>query len=396
MQKALHEYVEESGSKLIIVVPMTDSREFADRKGKPTSALLCEMIEDPAPADEMAAKVDVVSRHGSIALANALEHEDIFLLGLWKGIGKSTRWMRGRGLPKVVGVLVLLGAVATFLWLFPYPLRLEGRGELVPEIRRVVTAPVDGEVKSVKVRHGDQTEETTPVAEMASVELEKQQVEISGEISRLEVRLKELDRRRVDAGKLDPELNTELADVQLKLAGLRDRERMLAPELEKLLVKSPIRGTVTTWDPEMMQGRQIKQGDPILEVSNVEGNWVVEVELPENAMVHIARAQAASSDPLPVEFVLSSNPDTVYKGRLIEVGTQASPVEQENFVKAKIEIEEDQGLVQTARAAAELEGTSASKVSGLEVRAKVNCGPKPLGYVLFRELIDFAREYIFF
>jgi hypothetical protein len=35
-------------------------------------------------------------------------------------------------------------------------------------------------------------------------------------------------------------------------------------------------------------------------------------------------------------------------------------------------------------------------VSGIEVRAKVNCGDHPLGYVLFRELIDFVREYVFF
>jgi multidrug efflux pump subunit AcrA (membrane-fusion protein) len=396
VQSALKEYIDESGSKLIIIVPMVDSREFADRPGKATSALLCEMIEDPAPVEDMAAKVDVVSRHGAIALANALEHEDVFLLGLWKGIGKSTRWMRGRGLPKVVAVLALLAAVGTFLWLFPYPLRLEGRGELVPELRRVVTAPVDGEVKAVKVKHGDLTEETTPVALMASVELEKQQEEIRGEIRRLESQQRELESRRVDAGKLDPELDTQTADVQLKLASLRERERLLAPELEKLVVKSPIRGTVTTWDPEMMQGRQIKQGDPILEISNVEGKWVVEVDLPENAMVHIARAQAALGESLPVEFVLSSNPDTVYKGRLLEIGTQAAPVEQENFVKAKVEIEEDQGLVQTVREATERENANAAKVSGLEVRAKVNCGPKPLGYVLFRELIDFVREYVFF
>jgi multidrug efflux pump subunit AcrA (membrane-fusion protein) len=395
IQNALKEYVEESGSKLIIVVPMTDTRDFADRKGKTTSALLCEMIEDPAPVDEMAAKVEVVSRHGAIALANALEHDDVFLLGLWKGIGRSTRWMRGRGLPKVVAVLALLAGVGTFLWLFPYPLRLEGRGELVPEIRRIVAAPVDGEVRAVKVKHGDLTEETTPVAMMASIELEKQQAEIRGEIRRLEFQLKELERQRVDAGKLDPELDTQTADVRLKLLNLREREQLLAPELEKLVVKSPIRGTVTTWDPELMQGRQIKQGDPILEISNVDGKWVVEVDLPENAMIHIARAEAISNDKLPVEFVLSSNPDTVYKGRLIQVGTQASPIEQENFVKAKVEIEEDQGLVQTAREAAK-EIQNSAKVSGLEVRAKINCGPKPLGYVLFRELIDFVREYVFF
>ena len=80
--------------------------------------------------------------------------------------GKSTRWIRGRGFPKIVLALIAIAAVSTFLVLFPYPLRLEGRGELVPDIRRVVYAPVPGIISEVKVKHGDQTEEGSILADL--------------------------------------------------------------------------------------------------------------------------------------------------------------------------------------------------------------------------------------
>ena len=63
-------------------------------------------------------------------------------------------------------------------------------------------------------------------------------------------------------------------------------------------------------------------------------------------------------------------------------------------MEAKIEIDSDQDLVNRLREAAEKSGEGTSMVSGIEVRAKVNCGNYPLGYVLFRELIDFVREYV--
>ena len=127
VKKALESYLSESGSKLVIIVPMKDSREFASPKGKANTALICEMIEDPAPPEEMAAKVDVITRHASVALANALEHDEVFLLPVWKFLGRTTRWVFGRGLPEVVLALIAIAGVATFLLLFPYPLRLEGR-----------------------------------------------------------------------------------------------------------------------------------------------------------------------------------------------------------------------------------------------------------------------------
>lgn len=396
VKKALETYLEESGSKLIVILPMADTREFAQPKGKSSTALVCEMIEDPAPPEEMAAKVDVVARHASVALANALEHDEIFLLSLWKGIGKSTRWMKGRGLPKVMAVLLLVAGVATFLALFPYPLRLEARGQLVPMERQAVYAPVAGIIGEVLVKHGAETEIGTPLARMSSIELDRQQIEVSGQLKEKEQERQALEEQKKENRKVDPQAEGRLTLVKTEIRGLLTRQSQLDEERKKLEIRSPIRGSVMDWKPqEKLLNRPVQMGDPLLEIANVDGQWNLEVEIPETAVTHIARAEAQFERPLDVEFILSSDPETQYKGTLTSHASQAHAVEQENFVDAKISINEDDQLAKLIQQASQSDEETAM-VSGIEVRAKINCGDYPLGYVLFRELIDFIREYVFF
>lgn len=400
VRKALLEYLEESGSKLIIIIPMSDTREFADRKGKSDSALICEMIEDPAASEEIAAKVEVVSRHSSIALANALEHQDIFLLGFWKILGRSTRWARGRGMPKLVAALVLLAATAGFLTFYRYPLRLEGRGELVPEVRRIIYAPISGDITKVFVDHGDTTEPGSVLASMSSRDLTRQQKEVQGKLEHARGELQSLiDAQQKGGGQNDPDLGGKIARAQIEIQANESQLKVLDEEMKKLEIRSPITGAVMDWKPkEKLLDRPVKEGDPLLEVAAVHGRWLVEVEFPESVVTHIKRAQSEFGPNLKVEYVLTASPDTVHRGRLIELASQAKSVEQENFVEAKIEIDDEEDIFRQLRQAAETttSGNGLSMVSGIEVRAKVDCGKKPLGYVLFRELIDFFREYVFF
>lgn len=401
VRAALAEYLEESGSKLIVVVPMADTREFADRKGRADAAILCEMIEDPAEPDEMAAKVEIVSRHASSALANAMEHSDIFLLPLWKAIGKSTRWVRGRGLPKVVAVVVLLAAVSIGLALYPWPLRLEGRGELVPESRQTVYAPMGGNIKEVKVNHGDPTEVSAVLLVMENTDLERQLAEVKNKLETKEAEVQALVSRQTLDKQFDPELATNIGKAKQEAASLEVQRNMLESEVEKLAIRSPMRGTVMDWKPkEKLLRKPVEKGSPLLEIADVSGRWIVEVKIPESAITHIKRAQHDLGRPdLDVDFVLTASPDTIYKGRLHELGSQASTIEEGNFIDAKIEIQGDQELmkwIQRQTSSPDAAHESASMVSGIEVRAKVNCGDHSLGYVLFHELIDFVREYLFF
>lgn len=390
--QALEAYLEESGSKIVVAVPMTDVREYGIH-GRATAAVIVEMIEDSAEPEEMGARVDVVTRHGASALYNALEYHRVFLLPVWRALGNSTQWINASSMPKIVMALIAIVALVLAMIFVPWPLRLEGRGELVPQTRRIVFAPVAGTVREVKVDHGDPTEVNSLLAEMSNPELEQEEIRLRGELkTALEVK-RSLDAEYSSRSKNDPEVGGKISEQIQLIESLRRQIDLNQARMATLKVVSPIRGRVMDWKPkEKLLSRPLQQGDQMLEIADVEGPWILEVQFPESAVTHIARARnETKEDDLEVTFVLSASPEKTYHGKLIELSTQAHPVEEENVVEAKIQLDSEEDLVAMIK-----ESSGSDLPSGLEVRAKVNCGPHAVGYVLFREVIDFVREYVFF
>ncbi len=143
IRDALELYVDESGSKAVIVTllhkPEADKHDGARTAGRekvPFGCLVAEQIGDEVAPTDAHARTEVVSRHASTALWNAQEHDKIFLLPVLKVMGSPWRFFRGRTLAKIVGVLVAILAVLLILTFVPWKLTIEGRGSLLPEERR--------------------------------------------------------------------------------------------------------------------------------------------------------------------------------------------------------------------------------------------------------------------
>ncbi len=153
VEEAVQEYVDDAHSKMIAVLPLGRPKpdHEADEEDKehieePVGALIVEQIEDNRVAPAMAQRIDVVCKHSSIALANAMEHQNLFLMPVWRAIGKSRFLVQARTLPKtvlvVIGVVVLLLA----LFLFPANFDLHAKGTLEPVDRSDIYANADGQV----------------------------------------------------------------------------------------------------------------------------------------------------------------------------------------------------------------------------------------------------------
>lgn len=388
IRQANERYLEESGSKLIAIIPLEDAREFGSRSSM-KAALIVEMVEDTDVPGDMGGRVDAVCKNGGPALFNSLEHHRIPLLPVMKAVGGMTQWFTGQNLPKVVIGVILATVLIAGLILIPWPLRLEGRGELVPREKRTIFAPLTGTIRSVKVDHDDPVEDGSLLAEMFNPELEREESKLQDDLRVAEQEMRALEAERRAKGGFDNELGGKIEQVRQQITSYQQQLRLVRQQNQKLRVVSPIHGKVMDWKPkERLSMRPVQQGDVLMEIADTDGDWVLEVQFPENTVTHIARARAEHPNGrLPVTFVLSASPDTTYKGELYEVATQAKPVEEENVIDAKISLDNGQ----------ELSGkVKTEMVSGVEVRVKVDCGNYPVGYVLFRELIDFVREYVFF
>ncbi len=172
VEDAIQEYVDDSHSKTVAVLPLMrpapleeeDDPDKREAPEPPIGALIVEQIEDARVPQRMVQRVDVVAKHSATALANSLEHSSLFLMPVWRAIGKSRWLVKARTLPKTIAVSIAIVAVLLFLILCPWPFKAHSSGNLQPVERRDVFAAIDGDVDQVFVEHGDRVVAPNPAA----------------------------------------------------------------------------------------------------------------------------------------------------------------------------------------------------------------------------------------
>ena len=143
IRDALEMYVDESGSKVVIVTllhkpePIRAPTARKTKEKVPFGCLVAEQIGDELAPTDMHARTEVVSRHASTALWNAQEHHKIFLKPVLKAMGSPWRMFRGRTLAKIGAVLAAIaGPDRASMAFVPWTLTIEGHGSLLPEERQ--------------------------------------------------------------------------------------------------------------------------------------------------------------------------------------------------------------------------------------------------------------------
>lgn len=393
IEEAIRDYVDESGSKTIYISPLREPGAQPTEEKPSFGALVVEQIEDNRPGPHFVERVEVVTRHSETALYNALKHERVFLLPLWHWIGEQFAKLRGRTLAKVVAVLVavavLIGATAVVPWEF----RLEGRGKLNPAVRREVFADEAGIVRDILVTTRERVEEGQPLIKLENVPLQSQLIDAQRKRQAATDQL-EISRAMRSSSSLTREernrLEGEILTRQAEIESYNREIEVLEKRLEELVVRSPIAGIVTTSDLErQLSGRAVQEGNLLLSVADDTGDWVLEVKMPEDKMGHILRAQRElpPGERLPVQYILATEPEVRYRGWVKADG-----------IGARTELDQDEGSVTLITVEPDPENLPLPVVRrpGAEVRARIECGKRAIGYVWFHELIEFVYARILF
>jgi hypothetical protein len=406
---------------LVRKVKTTSEEEDDPRKRNkpevPFGAILVEQIEDSRVPERMRKRVEIVAEHACSALGNALEHHSIFLLPIWKLLGKSKILFTARLLPKTLLVLFAILLVAGVLIFFPYQFQMPCSGTLEPTERQKIYSPLDAEVKELFVDHNTQVRgpflgedgvqyRGTTLLELRSSELDAAGIQLLGEqqeilekISELQRKLQDQDKRLSDYEKTElvgqmEQARTRLSTVESKIEIF---ERFQKPDL---FITSPMDGVIISWDVKqrLTEKRPISRMQYVMEVAKLDGSWQLELAMPEKYMGCIAdyKQQLESTDPtvkLRVEFVLATEPSVTYFGTVTEIhdraevrtdtGSAGAQSTNLNTVLIKVTLDDQDALPPALR-------------PGAECRAKINCGKKPLGYVLFYEAIAFVQKNIIF
>ena len=167
-----------------------------------------------------------------------------------------------------------------------------------------------------------------------------------------------------------------------------------------MTVRAPLDGIITTWEiKKNLLGRPVEIGQELVSVAGTEGDWVLEVDVPDDDMGPVLAAQSKLEDEIkrgkkkPSEslrcyFVSATDPEHRYPGYVKRIGSKAETVETKHVVKVTV------GFTDEVRK--DFLKRNQELRPGAEVRARIDCGEARLAYVMLRDVIHVFYETVLF
>ena len=403
VEEALEEYIDESYGKSIVVLPLRrPTRESASRENEPTTnqsrqeqqrrqeiigALIIEQIESNLPREVLEPRADLIYEHTARALSNSLELKNIFLMPVWRTIGKAPLLVRARTLPKTVSVAAGLLFVILALALIPNNFNMHADGTLQPVQRAHQYVGIEGTVVEIKVKEGDFVKKDQVLAILENRDLEIRITELTGSATRLSQELDTVnhnlhDRTLSKADKM--QLITERARLSTQVNSQLSQLKLLKKKKEKLVIRSTAAGQVLmSWDIEKsLMFRPVQPGQILMTVARLDGPWELELHMPEKRMGHLNSARSRLQDDLNVRYHLATNPHKTLHGTIHEVhGATNVSGDDGSGVKIRVTINQED-LVEPR--------------PGATCSAQVYCGKRAMGYCWFHEMFEFVQSKILF
>jgi hypothetical protein len=413
---ALDDYLAESNSKLLVLLPLRDERQ-KDLPGPARSALLMENFETPEAVDPLISRLEVVGKHTTSALYNAVEMKRIPLGWVWRPVAKVQQGLGGKTKAIVTLIAALVTAAVVAMVVVPYPLKMDSNGQLLPIERAKVFAPHPGHVRQFLVEPNSSFGVGQSLVLMEDQELGSGLNKLTEEINSLESM--ELALRSQPSQNESERLkrNTEIVKTKAQRdAKLQERRALIRinncienrpgwfyvtapPFSSKRAAAQAPQWTVLDADfRENLTNKYVKPTDPILRLGDARGTFEVELKIPQK---HIGQVLSAfdKEDPYPrlfVDILLTSAPTRTFKGILYrsKIAGEATPNRDDHNESAPVVIAyvslDDPAIPEDQRVPPDL------FVTGVEVHAKIRCGNHAMGYSLFYGLWEFLYEKVVF
>lgn len=303
-----------------------------------------------------------LARLSTSALRSALEHRSLPAIRLLE----STLRLKGQIATrrrKLLAWLALMAALVAAMVFVPVPFRVGGDCQVVPVERRYLNSGLDAVVQEVFVKEGDLVEEGSLIAKLDDKELRNSLGEAEQRLKFAQAQMRSLV--------ADPADRFQYELKELEAGRIKNEIALLKGWLDLTSITSPITGTVMTPYIENLNNKQVRRGELICEIANLE-RLVLEIAIRESQVSYVQVGQR-------LKFVINSFPGEEMKGELEKKRQKSEPRAGRNVF-----------VVTSA-----LDNSAGRYSPGMEGYAKITVGSKPVGFVLFRRLINYFRTRMF-
>lgn len=328
LMRVLSDYLQESSTQMFLVDPVpewisTSQSDQPPHKSRIRHAIVCEQFQNSVPTDTLLQRLGACREQLRIAAHNAQRYSrlrripGLNLLGhVWQGLTFSRSLL-------TACIVLLMTLAAWGLLSLERPYMVDCRGVLVPALRRNVYSPMDGHVTAVRVRESQRVQAGEVLLELTSPELTSRLLDAH---NRLRQKSQEQNAVRADlrralaqaARAQSAQLQAQSESLSVEIQTLHELIALLEEQQRQLTVVAPISGTVTTTQLEVrLKNKPVRRGEPLLEMMAEDGQWELELDVPEHRIGHLAFEEAKS---LPVEYRLLSAPDQARQTILKKLG----------------------------------------------------------------------------
>src|SRR5262245_34782478 len=339
IEEAIQDYVDQSYTKSLAVIPLREPKpvdtaasstggvpvEEQVHTGKIIGALVIEQIESEIPREILAPRLDLVYEHSARALSNAIDHNSLFLMPVWRAIGKSRVLVEARMLPKTATITGIVLALLIAGIAIPTNFVMKAKGLLEPVTKRDIHAPMAGDVVQIHFDSGDIVQEGDVLLELRNPALQIKRDEIDGQYQSANEKLNSLLQQIatppanlsvVEKARLVAERGPLIKQVR----ALKRQLDVIDKQVEELTIRSPIAGKIITWDVKrQLQNRPVDTGQILMTVAASGTDYEVELFMPERRVGHLHRARdkVQSANPnsdLEVDFISMTDPGMKHPG----------------------------------------------------------------------------------
>jgi multidrug efflux pump subunit AcrA (membrane-fusion protein) len=353
-------------------------------------ALIIEQIESELPRNLVAPRMDLVYEHSARALTNSMDHSNLFLMPLWRTLGKAAWVVRARTLPKtltIAGLVLLALCILTFVKKDFY---LKSKGSLEPAIKRDVFVAVPGIVNKVHVEDQQTVQAGDPLVTLENTDLEVQLQEVLGQLqSTYEQLLAAIDAKssRGSTNLSEDEkvrLGGQIRELRARIQSLELQRDLLLKKNELLKITAPISGQVMlSWDvEESLMNRTVEPGQVLMTIADPSGEWELDLYMKETRAGKVDLARHDIQPDLAVKYVLATDPGNERDGTVVDVEDITQMHDEEGHT-VRIRVGISQSDITDPR-------------PGTTVRGKVLCGRAAIGYTWFHEAIEWVQANVLF
>ncbi|GAB5443043.1 MAG: HlyD family efflux transporter periplasmic adaptor subunit [Fuerstiella sp.] len=410
IEKPLANFVQESGSRMIMIVPLFQSDELVREQGedaerkrrtkrpKAIGCIVVEQVAESEPAPQLEERAELLADHIGAALWNARTHGRILGRSFFKLIGSGLEWFHGKKLAITAAVLLVLAGVVAAMTLIRLPYPVEAQGKLMPVEQHAVFAPWDGKLQECLLSPSNGVYRVVKGEEIFRVVNEELEDEIRKAQAEFDKQAEILRQLELTFAGLPQDNAEERRRILVEIIAARgekeiaadQRDRLVARRNELLVIRAPADGVIPDFQRmEILENRPVRAGDHLFDVMNDAEEtelWHLELLVEEKRMGHIKRARQTRAEQLnkPIDevsldgdFTMASLPASKFDCHLERIATR-STTDPELGTAFEVIAKADEELPE--------------RRIGLEVTARFECNDVTLAYYCFGDIVEFVQR----